>query len=527
MKKLLLIFLIVHTFLAATTQKWGKTIGFPNRSDWAHDIFEYYDRGYFLVGGYQYNNQLPRNWNIKTDVNANVLWDKTLINPPELIISKTTTDSEGNTYLCGRTTIDSYSCPLLTKLNPCGQIEWCRMFYDTYFTIEGAAVDILINNNNEIILLVFVQNEDQVDQIFLFGYTTDGEYLWKQAYASKNDYPQIAAAAPRSLISFNNDYIISGFCYWPFPDDPNHFWLRPFFIGVDSLFNEKWILPFAVMDSVFGEAYSAIKINDTIIMGVGMRWLNGNNKNTLLMFFDNNGAEKGFHQIENETIGPEIDFNGISDIEKINDSLFISPCYLGINGELFFGEFIFDTLGTLYKSVIRENYTGNNFIIRTTDNNYLIKVGIEDINGNNDIYLYKVNDNLEMVPFDTNQYTYDSLCPEPIPSGSINLGDCDLITDIGELPSPQEYYASIKTIPITAFPNPAETDITLAFQNTDHHTNMRLECFNIYGQQVHTEKIWKGQQETRIDLRGWAKGLYFAVVKSEGKVVGRCKIVVK
>jgi len=56
---------------------------------------------------------------------------------------------------------------------------------------------------------------------------------------------------------------------------------------------------------------------------------------------------------------------------------------------------------------------------------------------------------------------------------------------------------------------------------------MQLECFNIYGQQVHTEKIWKGQQETRIDLNGWAKGLYFAVVKSEGKVAGTGRFVIK
>jgi len=78
---------------------------------------------------------------------------------------------------------------------------------------------------------------------------------------------------------------------------------------------------------------------------------------------------------------------------------------------------------------------------------------------------------------------------------------------------------------IIAFPNPAETEITLAFQNTDHHANMLLECYNIYGQQVHSEKIWKGQQETKIDLHGWAKGLYFAVVKSEDKVTGSTRFI--
>jgi hypothetical protein len=78
---------------------------------------------------------------------------------------------------------------------------------------------------------------------------------------------------------------------------------------------------------------------------------------------------------------------------------------------------------------------------------------------------------------------------------------------------------------ITAYPNPAETEITLAFKNTEHHTNMLLECYNIYGQRVHSEKIWKGQQQTKLDVSGWANGLYFAVVKSNGKVAGTGRFV--
>jgi hypothetical protein len=49
---------------------------------------------------------------------------------------------------------------------------------------------------------------------------------------------------------------------------------------------------------------------------------------------------------------------------------------------------------------------------------------------------------------------------------------------------------------------------------------MLLECYNIYGQKVHSEKIWKGQQQTKLDVSGWAKDLYFAVVKSNGNVAG-------
>ena len=80
---------------------------------------------------------------------------------------------------------------------------------------------------------------------------------------------------------------------------------------------------------------------------------------------------------------------------------------------------------------------------------------------------------------------------------------------------------------ISAYPNPAKTEITLAFENTEHHNNMLLECYNIYGQRVHSEKIYKGQQQTKIKLGHWSNGLYFAVVKSNGKVVGTGKFVKK
>jgi hypothetical protein len=164
-------------------------------------------------------------------------------------------------------------------------------------------------------------------------------------------------------------------------------------------------------------------------------------------------------------------------------------------------------------------------LIKSSDNNFVLASTITETNGDKNIYLYKIDKNLEFVPFDTNTYTYDSLCLEQIQSGTIDLSDCLVWTGAEEIPSPEEYYSFIATIPITAYPNPAETEITLAFQNTDHHTNILLECYNIYGKRVHTEKIWKGQQEIKIDLRGWAKGLYFAVVKSEGTLAGSVRFI--
>jgi hypothetical protein len=521
MKKLALIILIVLNSLNTLTQKWLKTLGYPNRDDYAWDMIETYDKGYFIAAGYNSN----RGWNIKTDINANSLWNENIIYSPIISPSFVVQDSVGNLYSCGFVVVDGLQFPFVAKFNQCSEKEWCKILYDPSYDLAGAAMDLLINENNQIIVLVYLQNQEQIDQIFLFCFNENGQFLWKYPYASKNNYPYIGNALGRNLYEFSDIYLISGYCYWPFPDDLTHLFIRPFFIGIDTEFNEKWILPYAVPDSVFGEAYSVVNLNDSVFMSVGERWLEGYNANSLIMFFTDSGIELGFNQINNEDVGQNIDFNVIREIAKFDDSLYISPCYLGINNELFYGEFVYNSSGDLIKDSIRANYFGTSLILKSIDNNFLIEVGVKESTGHEDICLYKINQNLEMVPFDTNQYTYDSLCPEPIPSGTINLGDCDLITDIGEIPSPKEYYESIKKIPVTAYPNPASSEITLAFQNTDHHKNMMLECYNIYGQQVHTEKIWKGQQQTKLDLHGWGKGLYFAVVKSDGTLAGSVRFI--
>ncbi len=145
-----------------------------------------------------------------------------------------------------------------------------------------------------------------------------------------------------------------------------------------------------------------------------------------------------------------------------------------------------------------------------------------------ELYLYKINADLESVPFDTTQYVYDSLCPHPISSGTIDLTDCPPTVSIGELPSPDEYYESIRWIPLKAYPNPVSgRELTIEFENTQHHTNMELRLYDAFGKETHRRRIYTGQQDTRLDVGHWPPGLYLGVIFSNGGAVGRCKVVVE
>jgi hypothetical protein len=521
-----LLFLMASLFTKAQNQKWEVHIGINGRYDQANDVIEYYDKGYYVEGGYEISSHWY-GWGIKTNINGEVLWDKTLIHQQYEVFSRAAVlDNDGNRYIVG--SIGGW--PFVSKFSTCGEEIWCKVIqFDDDFE-DGYSTDIIISQDNEIIILVSLDSEEEIEKIHLVGLNENGDVLWINPYASKNDHPWIKEPVTYDLMEHNHEFYISGYCYWPFPTDTTHYFLRPLFIGIDSLFNEKWILPFYALDSVFGDAYKTIPLNDTTLMGVGIRRLDGNVNNALIMIYNVDGEEIEYSQIPNDSIGNNLLFNYFSEVESINDTLFISMLYLaGLNGDpLPYSDVVFDKNAKVYNIEARPpNAEGWAHIIKSSDGNYVNAMGWENANGDKDIYLYKIDKNLQPVPFDTNTYTYDSLCTETIQSGIIDLSACMVWTGTEEIPSPEEYYTSIATIPITAYPNPAETEITLAFENTEHHSNMLLECYNIYGQKVHSEKIYKGQQQTKLDVSDWSKGLYFAVVKSNGKVAGTERFVRK
>ena len=49
--------------------------------------------------------------------------------------------------------------------------------------------------------------------------------------------------------------------------------------------------------------------------------------------------------------------------------------------------------------------------------------------------------------------------------------------------------------------------------------------YNVIGKKVYEERIYRYQGESKVNTSGWQKGMYFAVVYSAGKAVGKCKFV--
>jgi hypothetical protein len=209
-------------------------------------------------------------------------------------------------------------------------------------------VDIIINSKNELIALIFQSTGGHADQIFLAAFDLDGNELWIRPYAKKSDYPLMVNQIGLKLIEHNNEYYIAGDCYYPYPNNPDHVFLRPFFIGIDSSFKEKWVKPFHALDSVFGWAEAFI-----IPLMIRSLWVLVIRRNIVIIHMHClcslalEGEElSDTAKLLTKQLGPNNKFKLDYQMERINDTLFISTrLWFGVKCRLQtqYGELVFDT----------------------------------------------------------------------------------------------------------------------------------------------------------------------------------------
>jgi len=519
------------------SQVWPKYYGENNRADNNSEIIESYDQGILVAGYFLDEDYAPEStWLIKSDNNGNVLWDKVFINTGYNKVKAVTQSSDGGIIICGliRQQSDEISNPFVTKLNACGEKEWCRIFGENIGDAPSKwANDVKETPAGDIIVLVNQYGYHPINTMHLFKLNADGEVLWRNPYASATQHPgSINPRGNNLLITSNGEYLIAGQIYWE--DDWNHggpMGIRSLFVMVDSLGNEKWVLPFGTADTIFGQGYNIYEINNNSFIGIASKWPS-ETMQTVIVNFDSLGSIKVYAILNNDSIGQNIHKGVPLDLLRLESTYVIGGKYGTVDQGLA-TEFILDT--NLFNNVTIHNHFQHSncddpYALQKTVKNKLLSSSTFISSGDWDISLSKLNQNLEYDTLDPGNYTYDSLCTTPgLPqSGFISLDDCDLFTDIDEIPTAKQYREKIRWIPIKAYPNPVmEGKLTLEFENTEHHQNMELRCYDDFGRQIHSQKIYKGQQDTDVDVSGWSPGIYVAVFYSNGGARGKAKFVVK
>jgi hypothetical protein len=505
----------------------------PGKNVIIDGLIEYYDKGYYFEGFHWVDpNQSygKGSWSARKGINLEYLRHNLIIhNSGYTSTQAVVSDDEGNRYIGGILYKTGPDLPFVAKYNVCDELEWCVLLPKDGYN-QGVVMDLLITENgNEIIVLLqyLAPNSSEIkDRVFLASLNKYGALLWENKYASPDTHSLLRNPIIYKICKLNDEYYLSGYCYYAFTSNPDLFILTPLFIGIDSIFTEKWILPFGMFDNIRGIAFESIHLYDTILLSIGYR-RSGSDAWGLLMFYSTNGNIIDYSQLDNALVQPTIT-SQFRNVERINDTLFmINGFYEPEYHSIFNMEFVVNASCSLYLYQPRPNATGLSSLIKTSDHNFMVGTSYKVGNALSKGLVYKFDQNLQSVPFDTTSYVYDSLCPYPIQSGTIDLTGCMVLTSTDWIPTPQEYYARIRTIPITIYPNPAKDNITFALENTEHHRNIELRCFNLLGMQQHQTKILRGQQQASANVSAWPPGMYIAVVYSDGKPVGRGKFVVQ
>jgi hypothetical protein len=520
------------------SQTWPKYYGLLNRPDNPKDIIEMYDNGYLILGEF-FNSTYTKRWGwlIKTDINGITLWEKVFEHPQEWVNLRAIEQTpDGGLVICGSVGVSSgIFYPLVLKLNACGEKEWCKLFGGSPNSL-AAAMDVKVDVDGNIVLLLLQYGSIPHESIHLAKLTADGEVLWIEPFATVYNHPGSWMKVPNYLtITSDNKYLISGDADWVHPwGSGSIVYVRPLFIMANSDGNEEWVLPFGLNDTIIGgDAFNVIPHGIDSYISVGGRMSSGGLYKGLIMSFDNTGNELGFSNLSFDVLSPEFNTGGIIYISEI-DTMFILASLFGNSswspsvrpGEMLMEDIDFDSL-----SIVDYTYYFSNrypYALKSVSSGkYLSTSAYPHSSNNYDIFLAKLNLNLEYDTAYTTNYTYDSLCfPGPPQSGFIYLDECDIITSI-EMPSAAQYRAKISSIPINIYPNPAQDHITFALENTVHHRNIELRCFNMLGLLQHKTIILPGQEQATTNVSAWPPGMYIAVAYSDGKPVGRGKFVVQ
>ncbi len=540
--KIIIIFLTLVSLGSLSAQTWPHIYGETDRHEFSEDVGGAYDNGYKIAGNFLSENLAPKStWLIKTDINGNILWEKILSNSGYNKTKAITQSSNGGTILCGliRYQGDDISNPYVAKLDACGEKLWCRVFSENIGNAYSSwASDVKETPSGDIIVLVNEYGNHPINTMHLFKLNAGGEVLWRNPYASAYNHPgSINPRGNKLLITTEGDYLIVGQIYWEDPWNPGGtaFGIRPMFTLIDSMGTEKWILPFGLNDTIYGEAYNVIEKNKKEFIAVATKWPDEPQIIPMFIKFDGEGNVLNYQTINAEEIDSTFSEGHFGHIIQQDTNYFLSGTFeIGSTEKAPLTNIYMDTNIFTNNPNISSKATYLNqywpYSSNKTSKVKFLNTSKYVASGETDISFSKVNPFLEMDTLDPGNHTYDSLCTTPgLPQSSfISLDDCDLFVDIDEIPNAKQYQEKIRWIPIKAYPNPAQNGkLTLEFENTEHHQNMELRCYDNFGRQIHSQKVYKDQQDTDLDVSGWSPGIYVAVVYSNGGARGKVKFVVE
>jgi hypothetical protein len=499
-------FFLIIPFCHLSAQSWPKIYG-DNFHSLIDNLGETYDNA-FILSGFTYNNNGYNEfiWIIKIDINGNILWDKKIgdrIRQYWLSNSEITLDN--GLIISGGTT--KYSSgdydPLFVKTDVCGEIEWCQVLRSPD---QNYGTDILqLADGSYIGMLTYYGEGAQYSRISLIKMDQTGEPLWIQKLAQEDTLIYNEEGLYLYLTSDSN-YLVSG--------EANHPGYHPFWIMTDTSGVQMWDL---FWNGLVGQGHQVVEKDTGIFYstcwGIGQNGI----QLPILLKFDRFGNPIAQYPL----MGDTIHYGSAVPINYLNDTtLIIGVAWKEVPFPVdagFSEVFITDTLGNLLnRRLLLTEYAGPDLIYVTSDNKIIVS-GNYVVDGNWDIYLWKMNANLEDDSIYTQPMTYDSLCPYQILSDTVDL-DCSLFVNIKDIPTKEEYESTIKISP-----NPARDWIALTLPDNVSSGGLELSIYNIFGQEVMKTSVSPQNRTVSLNVSNFESGFYLAVCRDTKRKVFKGK----
>ena len=505
---------------------WERVYGVPGVYDDLQCVNTSYDQGYVILGGrYYYPN--TRGWIIKTDINGNLLYEIILGTgtgmPQGSYPAHIESTSDGGMIICGSHENWTVNDVGVTKLDACGNLEWCKTFRTDNNYDWGRVIRELPNGGY---IMLTHQYSDMIHKkIHLFRFDPNGELLWIQPYALTENNPYLFPYSMTDLIiTAKGDYFMTGKGYWSSDSIVGR--LKAITIIADSSRDEKQISIFQRDDdSQYSDAYNSVQ-NGSGSIFIGASDVD-QNYHPMLLKMDTLGNFLTDTLVQFPLFSNRWADGYIIDPKFTNDGrMFAYTTYMDNTfswEESLIGIHEIDSTGGWHNTFVHPGMHSFARMIITEDQKILI-AGLYGHDYDQQIMLSKYNTSLEYDSIYTVPLVYDYLCTDTIVSKTIDL-DCEVIVDVKDIPTREEYNKSIRQIYITPAPNPATEQVRFMLKNTEHHKNINIICYDTHGRQMSMVGVNSGITDKTMDISSWSPGIYMAIVYAGNQRVGSARFI--
>ena len=507
-KKLIFLVILLRCIInPCSGQVWPKIFNY-DYSVYVKNLQEAYDKGYLIGGSHLLNaSQFHFGLVIKTDINGNKLWEKRYgDNDHQTYFTHMEETPDGGAIFSGATNEnDAVYDPFFLKVNACFRVEWCKIISSPSYNV-GSFVRVLPDGSYIGMMRYYHLNGEEL-RITLIKFDEAGEPEWIQGLIQE-DTTINNAEGYHLLVTSDTNFLVSGDTGGP----------TPLFVLADSAGEQQWELKWGGEQWIWGGGFCTVEKDNGVFYSAGTMFCESGTPGPSIYKFSSEGGQLD----EFCLLGDTISYGWAQPICTYHDSSFL----VGIEwendpeGEGFSEVITIDTIGTLLNRRLLLNKERSPDDIITTNDDKILVGGNYIVTENFDIYIFKLDEDLEDDTLNPLPLNYDSLCSYQIPSDTIGL-NCGVFVSIDDIPTKAEYESKIKISP-----NPARDWIIINLPEMEPTEILNIIVYNIYGCEVLKTMTIPDRDTVSLDISAIPPGLYIILCNNLNNIVLKGKFVV-